>query len=458
MDIKCRLEEHVLRNHVPLEEVPFFCSLCLFKSQQKQQIISHFSSCKRHKDMAAKRGVTDSMVFLVESQKPYKFGSLDLVQLSAEESLNHFMKQSVSRTATESSNQVSVTLNQMFPDLFLEDGHTPAPVTAQATSVQAETLPDIQPPEEVMEVASPVSAAPVNIQPIQQIAQMLAATPLGHLLNTQSAMVASMKESVSGLGVTGPEEKRSADPDVPVVAEETAAGEVTVSTEEEVTQEELVAEEGARENVENSKESEVDEDITDQLLNDQNMSLSPCKRVAEDDEDPFPPNKVQRTEVDEHSNGIDIEKVNQATVVAAIGSLTEMMRKTVAAVDRMERFMVDNTCVMAKMAAMMSRLNETMEESQRREVQREEVRQEFDRRRDEERRREISRWRRQEERHAEEERRRADRRREQERRDRQDRWREERRSDKENQPRIKSVLGVVSNSNNSKSMDEGRKG
>lgn len=153
-------------------------------------------------------------------------------------------------------------------------------------------------------------------------------------------------------------------------------------------------------------------------------------------------------------------KVTQATVVLAVGDLTEMIRKNVAALDRMERFMVDHTCVMAKLADSVVRLNRAMEEHHRQEVLREEIRQEFDRRRDEERRREISRWRRQEERHEEEERRWADKRREQERRDRhgrQDRWREEKRRDKENQPKIKSVLVAVSG-NNDKGRDESKRG
>lgn len=451
VDIKCRLEDHVLRNHVPLEEVPFFCSLCLYKCQQREQILSHFTSCKRHKDTAEKRGVKDNKIFMVESERPYKFGPLDLVQLSAEDSISHFMKQSMSRAAGESSSQVSVTLNQMFPDLFMEDGQTPAPVMAPpAMPVQAESLPEIQPPVDVRIETSSVSAAPATIQPIQQIAQMLATTPLGQLLNTQSSMVASMRENMAGTGESDQVEKQTVVPEVSVVREETVVGESSDATVR------------AREDVEILREPEEDEDITDQLLEDQDMSFSPpaSKRMAEEDEDPLVPHKVQRTESDENVKGVDIEKVTQATVVLAVGDLTEMIRKNVAALDRMERFMVDHTCVMAKLADSVVRLNRAMEEHHRQEVLREEIRQEFDRRRDEERRREISRWRRQEERHEEEERRWADKRREQERRDRhgrQDRWREEKRRDKENQPKIKSVLVAVSG-NNDKGRDESKRG
>ena len=117
------IEEHILKMHVALENVPYYCCLCLFKGQRKEQLLQHFKTCKRHRDMAEKRGIEQGVneTLIVQSSTPYRLSAVDYVQLSAEESLAHFMDQAKSRAVAESRSQLATTLNQMFPGL-IEDG------------------------------------------------------------------------------------------------------------------------------------------------------------------------------------------------------------------------------------------------------------------------------------------------------------------------------------------------
>ena len=137
------------------------------------------------------------------------------------------------------------------------------------------------------------------------------------------------------------------------------------------------------------------------------------KRGLEEEEDPLVLQKLSRK--DETSLTVDVERLSQATMVTAIGKLTEAVNRSVGALEKLQEKMVDNSCLLAKVASVMMGLKGSMEANERLERHREEVMQEFDRRRDNERRREIDRWRKEEERHREEQRR-AIQRREEERR------------------------------------------
>ena len=84
---KGRIKDHILKKHVKLDEVPYYCSHSL------QQLNKHVTAYARHRDMARKRDVQDHQPFLMKSSNPYKIGSLDYMQLSMEESIRHFTQQ-----------------------------------------------------------------------------------------------------------------------------------------------------------------------------------------------------------------------------------------------------------------------------------------------------------------------------------------------------------------------------
>ena len=111
---KGRIEDHILKNHVKLDEVPYYCSLCLFRCHSLQQLNKHVTAYARHREMARKRDVQDHQPFLMKSSHPYKIGSLDYMQLSTEESIRHFTQQARQARDRGVHNPVTQAVQQMF--------------------------------------------------------------------------------------------------------------------------------------------------------------------------------------------------------------------------------------------------------------------------------------------------------------------------------------------------------
>ena len=118
---KGRIEDHILKNHVKLDEVPYYCSLCLFRCHSLQQLNKHVTAYARHREMARKRDVQDHQPYLMKSSNPYKIGSLDYMQLSTEESIRHFMQQARLAKERDVRNPVTQAVQQMLPSDFQVD-------------------------------------------------------------------------------------------------------------------------------------------------------------------------------------------------------------------------------------------------------------------------------------------------------------------------------------------------
>ncbi|KAH3701642.1 hypothetical protein DPMN_076632 [Dreissena polymorpha] len=57
-DRKSRVVDHVLKYHVPMDRVPFSCSLCNFRCLEQHELMDHVRKYRRHIDEASKLGVT----------------------------------------------------------------------------------------------------------------------------------------------------------------------------------------------------------------------------------------------------------------------------------------------------------------------------------------------------------------------------------------------------------------
>ncbi len=85
-EVKGRIEAHIYKLHVPLEQSPFYCSLCMFRCNNEKQLLSHVKGYKGHR-ARIERGEKDSPRYLHRSTVPYKLSaSIDYVQLSKEDS------------------------------------------------------------------------------------------------------------------------------------------------------------------------------------------------------------------------------------------------------------------------------------------------------------------------------------------------------------------------------------
>ena len=103
-----KLEDHILRTHIPPERIPFFSQLCKFKCLRQEQLIRHVTHYARHVSMAAGRGIIDHGPYLCRSQNPYQVTEMDYFKLSQEASLKYFLEKSAP-TGRASSVDASIT-------------------------------------------------------------------------------------------------------------------------------------------------------------------------------------------------------------------------------------------------------------------------------------------------------------------------------------------------------------
>ena len=89
-----KLEDHILRTHMPPERIPFICQLCKFKCMRRDQLLRHVSHYARHVTMAAGRNIISHEPWLCSSENPYVITELDYFKLSPEESLKFFLERS----------------------------------------------------------------------------------------------------------------------------------------------------------------------------------------------------------------------------------------------------------------------------------------------------------------------------------------------------------------------------
>ena len=95
VDELSRVQDHILRKHISLYRVLYFCSLCLFCCMTKHQIWNHVINYDRH--------IIDHSQWFAVSPTPYQFSDRDYRRLSAEESLKHFLQKQRWTTNLEAS-------------------------------------------------------------------------------------------------------------------------------------------------------------------------------------------------------------------------------------------------------------------------------------------------------------------------------------------------------------------
>ena len=91
INIKCRMEEHVMHAHLGKAEWPFYCKLCGFKCRKYEELTTHLTAYSRHVVKATKMKILDHRPYLVENPMPHVFGPSDYRALTPEASLLHFL-------------------------------------------------------------------------------------------------------------------------------------------------------------------------------------------------------------------------------------------------------------------------------------------------------------------------------------------------------------------------------
>lgn len=520
--VKCRIEEHIMKVHLALEEVPFYCKLCLFRCQRKDQLDRHVHAHGRHREMAEKRNIIDNKPCLVENARPHIIGPLDYTVLSPEASLRHFLGLEEAQCSSLSSQpdalEVSGDVVQTVPPAARDVTHTlsrpevPSFDSGLTSAQTTMTTPkhriyrnqQVRTPLEqsrnvpVMATCHPsrTGAAPsacLSVAPVLeqqtvagQLTTFLQSLIGGQQMSLDSSSSGQLRTNIQSSVTVNPGAQpvlplmsrtplrstpvlpvsRDAETMEPMRVDNTGMLPISLGSPKEIN---LLTDTSQNEKGKapdasfislplpelsigtpfNSPGQDDPENVLSQLLVDEDMNLeTPAKRIAEESEDPLVPTKRPRkdptSKASTSGSGTDTDK----TMVAAVESLSEVIKRNTEAFNKMERSIENNTNVLHKMVEAINRLRNAFEDHEKEERRCEERRKEADIRRDEDRRREYDRRR-------DDERRRDYGRRISEHQDRDEQRRTDQRrlmekegdrADKENN-KVRSVLGRVYSNN-----------
>ena len=105
-----------MKIHLSLDQVSFYCSLCLFRCRNKTTLNVYVKDLYRHKQMIADRICNNSSCFLKENPAPYKFSQEDYYVNSKEESVNIFVQKSLTKKGPQETYHDLV--EQVASDVF----------------------------------------------------------------------------------------------------------------------------------------------------------------------------------------------------------------------------------------------------------------------------------------------------------------------------------------------------
>ena len=137
IDVKSRVENHIYKYHLALDQCPFYCTLCLFRSSEKASLQQHVHTYNRHRQEAKKMGITDSTPYLQESPSPYIIGDSDYVQHSQQESLKLFLQKS--KHFQSEPDLLASAINQTFGRELINEGPAiPAQTISEPSTATAD--------------------------------------------------------------------------------------------------------------------------------------------------------------------------------------------------------------------------------------------------------------------------------------------------------------------------------
>ena len=85
VDRKGRLVGHILRDHVPQDRVPFYCTLCRFRCETRDDCIKHLTKYAGHVRAVGNTTNIDLNQVLIKSGNPWFVSSSDMTQVPDED-------------------------------------------------------------------------------------------------------------------------------------------------------------------------------------------------------------------------------------------------------------------------------------------------------------------------------------------------------------------------------------
>ena len=133
IDAKYRVAEHILHKHVPLDESPYYCTLCLFKAFKWEQLLKHKANHPRHNQLQKSQGVKDCQRMYRASKKPYQMTERDMAPLSSKASRDFWAAKKVSA----SPDPVTAAMQAADLQTLLQ---SPPPITRVGMPEESETM------------------------------------------------------------------------------------------------------------------------------------------------------------------------------------------------------------------------------------------------------------------------------------------------------------------------------
>ena len=417
VDIKCRIEDHIMKMHLALEEVPFYCKLCSFRCQKKEQLLQHVSGYSRHVLLAAKYKIIDHSQCLMENRQPHVFGPQDYRVLTATDSLLHFLgvqaKGSVTSPPVPTSTQETWTA-QAIPKQTLAVTPSNKNVATADNSLVMRTAPTVlqgdllRTPSVSTENGSHFTmATPVQNPSDQQnfasqltafLQSMLAPQSINMQGEHQETLSNTLSVSDSDLDQTGGISSSGTVATMTESYQPSAANSTESSTEktaqyiptpmDNITSKQSI-DKGVTVKPKKTKTfvlNVTEEDVLD-LEDDDHMSLASAGKRKYESEDPLEEikNAKPKTELP-----VNMEELSTKALVNEVGKFRESVEKNTMVATKLEKSLVENNYMLAKLTEAINRFKTIAEENEIEERRREERRRAWETRRDEEFMRELS--------------------------------------------------------------------
>lgn len=85
VDRKGRLVAHILRDHVPEKQVPFFCTLCKFRCETRDDLLKHLTKYAGHVRAVGSNQNIDLKQILIKSNVPWFVSANDMTPIREED-------------------------------------------------------------------------------------------------------------------------------------------------------------------------------------------------------------------------------------------------------------------------------------------------------------------------------------------------------------------------------------
>ncbi|KAH3851868.1 hypothetical protein DPMN_094355 [Dreissena polymorpha] len=129
------MADHVLKHHFPLDQAPFYCSLCLFRCSSREALNKHVTDYKRHAVFAPMQGGEDQSRYLIENTHPKEVQEGVDYELAVHETIDQGQGELVNVNMTP----------QVFANLF--NGHGMSTGTALPYTPTDQSSTDLRPPK-----------------------------------------------------------------------------------------------------------------------------------------------------------------------------------------------------------------------------------------------------------------------------------------------------------------------